>query len=88
MSTNAQVVVLRALVRLAGPQCVRDADALVDVAMDQRPKVIGRAIAQHGRADPYVRAMVRGLDLPRMLEHELTERAACAARQTEDDEHA
>lgn len=85
MSTNAQVVVLRALVRLAGPQCVRDADALVDVSAAQRPKVVGRAIAMHGRADPYVRAMVRGLDLPRMLENELHERAAMGANDKEDE---
>lgn len=85
MSSNAQVVVLRALVRLAGPQCVRDADALVDVEAAHRPKVVGRAIALHGRTDPYVRAMVKGLDLPRMLETELNERAAVAAIEKEEE---
>lgn len=67
MQRDPQVVVLEAMVRLSGADCVFDVDAIVQASAQARPVIIGKALAQHGRTDPMVRAMAKGINLPELL---------------------
>ncbi len=78
MSRDSKVVVLGVLTRLSGAQCVREVDSLVERESKERPQIVGKAIAQHGKSDSFVRSMVIGIDLPNLLVKEIKRREGAA----------